>query len=203
MTEDLIQKFMEFDNLQDETKKLIEQINFMEDVLEKLNFQSKDRSGHGIENTFYYHPEMDLVFVVYYNKKFRRPAYATMDLEVFKKVFKDTNKKIAFSKRNDKQWKVVVSKNGKYRPIAHLAVDFENSKAECVDHIYSNIWFNHLSALEECSQSDNNLNRCNLTFDDKTYDASRDFRKNWWLLVLAELGYITMEEAMNYNLSLQ
>lgn len=203
MTEDLIQELMIFENLKDETERLIEQIDFMEEVLKKSGFQSKDRSGYGIDNIFYYHPERNFVFAVYYNKKSRRPAYATMDLKVFKAYFQDTNKRIALSKRNDKQWKIIVSMDGKNVPIAHLAVNFDESEYECVEHLYSNIWFNHLSALEECSQYKNNLNRRNSRCKDTTYDASRDFRKNWWLLVLAELGYITMEEAMNYNKSLQ
>lgn len=202
--EDLIQKFRAIgDELEDERQKLIEQIDFAESVLEKSGFQSINHSGHGIDNTFYYHPEMNLVFVVYYNKKSWRPAYATMDLEIFKEYFQDTHKKIALSERNDKQWKIVVSMYGTYIPLCHLTVGFEDSDAESVDHLYSNIWFNHKNAVEECSQSDNNRNRCNSKCEDTTYNASRDFRKNWWLLLLAELGYITMDEAMQYNESLQ
>lgn len=200
MTEDLVKEYLLYDN---SDKELANQIRVMVRHLLEAGFTCMKRNRMHICNTFYFKSEEDIVFAVYYNKKSKLLAYTTMDFNVFDETFRYTNKTIAFSKRNDKQWKVVVSKNGKYRPIAHLAVDFENSKAECVDHIYSNIWFNHLSALEECSQSDNNRNRCNSTCDNKTYKASRDFRKNWWLLVLAELGHITMEEAMNYNLSLQ
>lgn len=201
MPEGLVQEYLLYDN---SDKELASQIRVTVRHLLEAGFTCMRRKRGHICNTFYFKPKEDIVFAVYYNKKSKVLAYTTMDLDVFDEFFRYTDKTIALLfKKNKKKFKVAVYLDGKYTMIYHLAVKFDRSKYECVDHIYSNLCFNHRKALQQCSQYVNNLNRCNSKCKETTYNASRDFRKNWWLLVLAELGYITMEEAMDYNKSLQ
>lgn len=200
----LIQQFMSLVNqIHNERELLIEQISLLEECLLNEDFIHKERISHGTRNDFYYKSDVDVVFVVYYNLKSGKPAYAMIDKKVFDDIFRGSRKKVALSERNAGDDKVVVSMNGTYIPICHLAVGFDNSKHECVDHMLSNILINISKFLRICTTAENNCNkrnRRNKSNSEFDYNSAMDFRENWWLIPLATmLRVISMDDAIELN----
>ncbi len=99
--------------------------------------------------------------------------------------------------------KAIVSMNGTYVPLAHFAFK-EIPKGLCVDHIFNDIRFNDSSAVRLATPEQNSRNRsCSkkVAGDDFDYDASRDFREKWWLVLCVTMFHeLTWEQAKEYNM---
>lgn len=184
-------------------EKLAGQISLTEKLLIEKGYSCTERFSHGTCNWFYHKYDEPVVLVVYYSTYSRLVSFTTVDKVVYDEFFADTKKKVAFTGRADGKLKAIVSMNGTYVPLAHLAFDCIPA-GYCVDHIINDIRFNDSSAVRLATSEQNSRNRsCSkkVAGDDFDYDASRDFREKWWLVLCVTMFHeITWDEAKKLNL---
>ena len=180
-----------------------EQISQVEKLLEKKGYICTERFSYGTYNLFYHKEGETVVFVTYYNTHNKVVSFTTMSEDTYLKWFANSKKKVAFTLRTDGKMKAIVSMNGTYVPLAHLAFDCIPA-GYCVDHIFNDIRFNDSSAVRLATSEQNSRNRsCSkkVAGDDFDYDASRDFREKWWLVLCVTMFHeITWEQAKAYNM---
>lgn len=121
---------------------LCAQICGIEGKLKALDWSCDVRHSHGTFNWIYYKIGEPIVFVAYYNEKKNFCNFATFDFDTYKKEFSKKYKKVAFTPRNDKTMKAIVSMDGTYVALSHFAFD-DILEGYCVDHIYHEVRFNH------------------------------------------------------------
>lgn len=184
------------------SEKLAGQISLTEKLLVEKGYSYTVRFIHGTINWFYHKDGEPVVLVVYYSTYSWLTSFATMDKEVYDKWFADTNKKVAFTPRTDGKMKAIVSMNGTYVPLAHLALDIP--AGYCVDHKYHCIWLNDSFCIRPCTYSQNNRNRkCSKrrVGDEFDYDPACDFSEKWWLVLCVTMFHeLTWEQAKAYNM---
>lgn len=184
-------------------EKLVEWLSVVEKLLAKRGYTCTERLSHGTYNWFYHKDGEPVVLVVYYSTYTWLVSFTTMDKYVYDEFFADTKKKVAFTGRTDGKLKAIVSMNGTYVPLAHLAFDCIPA-GYCVDHIFNDIRFNDSSAVRLATSEQNSRNRsCSkkVAGDNFDYDASRDFREKWWLVLCVTMFHeLTWEQAKEYNM---
>ena len=184
-------------------EKLVGQLSLVEKLLVEKGYSCTERFSYGTFNWFYHKDDEPVVLVTCYSTITWLTSFATMDKVVYDRWFADTNKKVAFTLRTDRKMKAIVSMNGTYVPLAHLAFDCIPA-GYCVDHIFNDIRFNDSSAVRLATSEQNSRNRsCSkkVAGDDFDYDASRDFREKWWLVLCVTMFHeLTWEQAKEYNM---
>lgn len=184
-------------------EKLVGQLSLVEKLLVEKGYYCTERFSYGTFNWFYHKDDEPVVLVTCYSTITWLTSFATMDKVVYDRWFADTNKKVAFTPRTDGKLKAIVSMNGTYVPLAHFAFK-EIPKGLCVDHIFNDIRFNDSSAVRLATSEQNSRNRsCSkkVAGDDFDYDASRDFREKWWLVLCVTMFHeLTWEQAKAYNM---
>ncbi len=194
----------QFEEIKGNTKeKLVEQLSLVEKMLAERGYTCTERLSYGTYNWFYHKEGETVVFVTYYNTHNKVISFTTMSEGTYLKWFANSKKKVAFTPRTDGKLKAIVSMNGTYVPLAHFAFDCIPA-GYCVDHIFNDIRFNDSSAVRLATSEQNSRNRsCSkkVAGDDFDYDASRDFRENWWLVLCVTMFHeITWEQAKAYNM---
>ena len=127
-------------------EKLVGQLSLVEKLLVEKGYSCTERFSYGTFNWFYHKDDEPVVLVTCYSTITWLTSFATMDKVVYDRWFADTNKKVAFTPRTDGKLKAIVSMNGTYVPLAHLAFDCIPA-GYCVDHIFNDIRFNDSSAV--------------------------------------------------------
>ena len=100
-----------------------EQISQVEKLLEEKGYICTERFSYGTYNLFYHKEGETVVFVTYYNTHNKVVSFTTMSEDTYLKWFANSKKKVAFTLRTDRKMKAIVSMNGTYVPLAHLAFD--------------------------------------------------------------------------------
>lgn len=194
----------QFEEIKGNTKeKLVEWLSVVEKLLAERGYTCTERFSHGTFNWFYHKDGEPVVLVVYYSTYTWLVSFTTMDKDVYDEFFADTKKKVNFTGRTDGKMKAIVSMNKTYVPLSHFPFK-EIPKGLCVDHIFNDIRFNDSSAVRLATSEQNSRNRsCSkkVAGDDFDYDASRDFREKWWLVLCVTMFHeITWDEAKKLNL---
>lgn len=194
----------QFEEIKGNTKeKLVEQLSLTEKLLVERGYTCTERLSYGTYNWFYHKDDEPVVLVIYYSTYTWLVSFTTMDKDVYDEFFADTKKKVAFTGRTDGKKKAIVSMNKTYVPLSHFPFK-EIPAGYCVDHIFNDIRFNDSSAVRLATAEQNSRNRsCSkkVAGDDFDYDASRDFREKWWLVLCVTMFHeLTWEQAKEYNM---